>query len=134
MNTLISSCRSLAAVRSHGRRAALAAVSLWLFASTAQASNLDFQLLNETNQPIVALWASPTDDPDWERFDNVFVPSDGQQRVHFVDGSGGYGRCLFDVKVMFAQGHTEWFTRVNLCSVQGMQVFVDRGDVKASTW
>ena len=102
----------------------------------SNAYSLDFELVNRTNQPIIAMWAVPTGSSTWgPAFDNTFVPqSGGRQRVHFTQRGSDVDACTYSVKVQFSEGAARYWTNVNLCSTHGMQVFVANGEVKATTW
>lgn len=111
-------------------------LAAWLAAAVPQqasASALDFEIVNRTNQPIVGLWASPSDSTSWGRlFRNTFVPEGGgRQRVEF-NGSGQ--GCVYDLRVQFSEGGTYSWRNVNLCRTLGVQIFVSGGEVRASTW
>ena len=108
-----------------------AATALVLGTGFAQASNLDFELFNSTNQPIVAMWVSRNDDSIWRAVSDTFVPESGSQRVHFT--TGGNGACYFDLRVQFSEGQARYWRNINLCSVSRFRVYVQGGEVKGWT-
>jgi hypothetical protein len=98
----------------------------------AYAGNLDFEIVNRTSQPIVALWASPTSSGSWgQPFQRTFVASDGRQAVQF---NGSSTTCIHDIRVQFSEGAVHAWKNVDLCKISGFQVFVSNGEVRASTW
>lgn len=113
--------------------AAAAAFVALATTQSAHANNLDFDIVNRTDQPIVGLWASPTSSGSWGRaFDNTFVADrGGRQSVRF---NGSASACRYDVRVQFDGGAVRYWNDLNLCAVSGMQVYVSGGEVKAQTW
>jgi hypothetical protein len=112
--------------------ALLAATVLAFGPAVSQAASLDFHLYNQTNQPIVGIWASPTGDTQWgPAFNGTFVPTSGEQDVHFNDQAYAAGECYYDLRVQFSGGYVESFTNVNLCRVSGVRVYAFNGDIRA---
>ena len=133
MNALTNHLANIRAVAN--TLAASAVVLSAAFGATgANASLLDFDMVNQTNQPIVGLWASPASSGTWGRpFTNTFVPdSGGRQSVRF---NGTESSCWYDVRVQFAKGEVRYWNNLNLCAISGMRVYVaPNGAVTAATW
>ena len=114
---------------------AAAAAAVALSPSLASASNLDFRMVNQTDQPIVAMWATPMGQRGWGRmFNNTFVPNSGFQAVHFSDAAYDASECYYDLRIQFSEGQVESFTRVNLCRINGVRVYVANGEVQAQSF
>ena len=128
----VQNCKQ--AFRMARRIAALAVAAVTAVPAVAQTYNLDFEIVNRTNQPIIGLWASPSNHDSWGRpFSKTFVPSGGGQSVSFNSNSTRTG-CLFDIRLQFSEGAMRYWRGIDLCRIRGMQVYVSGGEVTASTW
>jgi len=102
---------------------------LTLFAGTmasANAGDLTYRMYNNTNQPIVRIWASPTTSPNWEESTNAYVPVGGNQNQTFE--SPAYGSdCYYDIKIQFQEGSSFAINHVDLCSISAISLDVRNG-------
>lgn len=106
--------------------AVVAGMSVIPFGS-AFAYSLDFVLVNNIDQPIVALWASNRVDSSWESpFAHVFVESGGRQNVHFSEGARG-DDCYYDIRVKFRNGAVRVIDNVDLCKIRVITLDVNDG-------
>jgi hypothetical protein len=86
---------------------------------------LDFTMYNDTNQPIVRLWTSPTTSPDWIEATDIYIPRGGKgQRITFP--SQVYGSdCYQDLKFQFQGGTVRTIEHVYLCGITAITIDVD---------
>lgn len=120
----------------HGAVSAAAALALTFVSSQATAlSDVDFDILNRTNQSIVKMWTAPASSGYWGySVRNAFVPSGGSIRVLFDVGSDVSKTCRYDLKVLFDGGIEKYWRNLNLCAVQGISVTVIGSEVTGITY
>jgi hypothetical protein len=93
--------------------------------SSAFSGDLTFTMVNNTNEPIVRLWTSPSTSPDWYEATNIYVPSGRNQRIdysHEVYGSD----CYQDVRFQFQDGTIRKIEHIDLCRISTITIDVDR--------
>lgn len=98
-----------------GRRLAVAAP--WLLAASFASAqpNPDFWLANRSPLRIDRLYVSPVDRDDWGHDwlgEHVLAPGE-----RFPVRPPRDGRCLYDIRVVYADGSAEERRRVNVCAV-----------------
>jgi len=92
---------------------------------TAFSGNLNFTMVNNTNEPIVRLWTSPTTSPTWYEATNVYVPAEGRsQNIHFDKNAYG-SDCYQDIQFRFQDGTTRKVEHAYLCGTSTITVDVD---------
>ena len=100
---------------------------LWLPGlGRAGAPNPSFYLVNHSSQPISEAYASPVTASGWgrDRLGNTPIVPGGNAPVRLMaDGS-----CVFDLRVVYADGMSEERRRINTCNVDDV-VF---GQVRAT--
>jgi hypothetical protein len=108
-------------------------VTLGLAPCAASACDLDFQLVNNTPQPIVRLWTSPSTSPRWFEANDIYVPRGGSQSITFDEEAFGSDRYQ-DLKVQFQSGTTSIIEHINLCNITEVTIDVNwSGKVVFST-
>ncbi|MCS6855760.1 MAG: hypothetical protein NZ523_13555 [Elioraea sp.] len=110
-----------------GRRLAVAAP--WLLAASFAAAqpNPDFWVANRSAMRIDRLYVSPVDRNDWGGDwlgEHVLRPGE-----RFPVRPPRDGRCLYDIRVVYADGSAEERRRVNVCAVA--EVSFSRGPAQA---
>ena len=82
----------------------------------AQAPNPSFNLSNRGNQPINELYATPAGVDRWgrDRLANNSLPAGSSFPVRLPAD----GNCVYDIRVVFADGQSEEKRRVNTCRVE----------------
>ncbi len=97
----------------------------------AFASNLDFDLDNETNVNIVSLYLSLNAQSDWgDAIDNGATNANATNSITFDSDAHG-DNCYYDFKLVFANGVVSYLYNINLCSVEEIDVdTTDDGHVK----
>ena len=102
-----------------------AAAAFWAFGMPASAQLTDdiaFNVVNNTDQTITALYISSTDDSNWGHDIAVDYIAPGQtMEVDITDNLPG---CEYDVRVDFSGGHSMQLGAVNLCEINGQTVNV----------
>jgi hypothetical protein len=106
--------------------AGLALVALVILPESAISYSLNYTLINNTDQPIVRIWASPTTSSKWVESTDVYVPrSGGRQRQNF--DSSAYGSdCYYDIRIQFQGGDREVINHIDLCKTDFITIDVDR--------
>lgn len=108
---------------------ALTLASASLFAAAAE--NLDFTLVNKTGYSVNEVYVSSAATNDWE--EDILGRhqfADGESvDIHFDRGSKG---CNWDMKVVYEDGDTAVWQRLNLCEISSVTLHYDRS--KDSTW
>jgi len=120
------------------KQTALAAVvcTAGLFAAhPAFCYSLDFTMVDNTNQPVTAMWTSLSSSDYWTPASNVFVADGGGSQTIDFD-RGAYGdNCYYDIKVEFAGGDVRVLSGVNLCHISTIELNVnDAGNVTYNTY
>ncbi len=97
--------------------------------------SLDFTMVDNTNQPVVAMWTSLSSSDYWIPTSNVYVPdAGGSQTVNFERGAYG-DNCYYDIKVQFAGGDVRVISGVNLCHIDTVELNVNEaGNVTYNTY
>lgn len=107
------------------RRLVLASiVALAAAAAGGQASaqsQQDFRLINRTGQQINELYVSPSANDRWGRdiLGDEVMPSGTSRNITFPRTTEA---CLFDLKVVYADGEAGEVREVNLCEVSNVTV------------
>jgi hypothetical protein len=99
-------------------RRALLALPLWLAAGAAAAQDPSFRLVNGGAVPIVDIRASPAADPAWGENrlpPGAALPPGGSLVVALPPG-----RCVVDVRVVYATGQAQERRQVNTCPILEM--------------
>ncbi len=102
-----------------------AATALLVPSGLAAQPNPDFWLANRSATRIDRLYASPVDRDEWGQDwlgEHVLAPGE-----RFPVRPPRDGRCLYDIKVVYADGLAEERRRVNICAVA--EVSFSRGSV-----
>jgi hypothetical protein len=92
-------------------------------AGTATAKATDdpsFRFINRGSQPIKELFATPAGMTNWgqNRLDEGPLPPATEKLVHIART----GNCLFDLRVVFADGHAVEKHRSDLCRITDLPV------------
>lgn len=98
-------------------------LAVTVLALTAQqthaADRRDFTLINRSPSVVIMyVYVGPSDDPDWGEDvlgDQVLAPGESVDIV-FSRFDGNSGKCLYDVKVVGANGEEGYVWSVNLCT------------------
>jgi len=97
----------------------------FLIAGTVQASNLDFTLVNKTNQTIFEVHVSSSSTSDWEEDvlgTDALISGDSVD-IEFERGSKG---CKWDLKVTYESGKSAEWGKLDLCSISTVTLSYDR--------
>lgn len=98
-----------------------AMLAAMLVSTPAFADKRDFRLVNDTGHTVREVYVSPTKANDWEEdILDVDTLADDQ----FVDISFDDGRktCIYDLKLVYKDGDTEEWDKLNLCEVSKLTV------------
>ncbi len=112
-------------MRASARRAILAATALSAPLGLAAQPNPDFWVANRSATRIDRLYASPVDRDEWGHDwlgEHMLPPGE-----RFPVRPPRDGRCLYDIRVVYADGLAEEQRRVNICAVA--EVAFTRGTV-----
>lgn len=85
----------------------------------------DFALVNRTGYQIDEVYVGPTSSPNWGRDllgQNVLA----NNQVFNVRFGAATSECMWDIKVVYNDGDTSEFRRVNLCQVSKVNLFWNR--------
>lgn len=95
-------------------------------ATPALAADRDFRLVNQTGYTVREVYVSSTAENDWEEdiLDVDTLADDDFVDVLF-DRRGKTG-CLYDLKLVYNDGDSEEWNRINLCEVSQITVSYDR--------
>ena len=101
---------------------------------SAFAYDISFTMINNTNEPIVRLWTSPTTNSKFFEATDVYVPKGGKsQDINFDENITG-SDCYQDIMFQFQDGTRDTIDHVNLCSIKTITIDVnDAGEVTYST-
>ncbi len=101
----------------------LASISM---ATPALAGDQDFRLVNQTGYTVREVYVSSTATNDWEEdiLDVDTLADEASVDVLF-DRSGRTG-CLYDLKLVYNDGDTEEWDRIDLCEISTITVRYDR--------
>jgi hypothetical protein len=106
--------------------AAAAAAVAGLLPTLAHAQGRqDFALVNRTGYQIDEVYVGPTSSPNWGRDllgQNVLA----NNQVFNVRFGAATSECMWDIKVVYNDGDTSEFRRVNLCQVSRVNLFWNR--------
>lgn len=106
--------------------AAVAAALAGLLPTLANAQGRqDFALVNRTGYQIDEVYVGPTSSPNWGRDllgQNVLA----NNQVFNVRFGASTAECMWDIKVVYSDGDTSEFRRVNLCQVSRVNLFWNR--------
>lgn len=92
---------------------------------TAESSNLDFTMINSTDQPIVKIWTSPTTDSTWYLSTGVYVAANGgSQKQTFANSASG-DDCYYDLRLQFQGGSINTISHIDLCNTSTITISVD---------
>ena len=92
---------------------------------TGFAYDLSFRMVNNTNEPIVRVWTSPTTNPKFYEASNIYVPEDGQsQDIDFNDDVTG-SDCYQDIMFQFQDGTRKTINHINLCAIRTIVIDVN---------
>jgi len=96
--------------------------------------SLDFTMVDNTVQPVTAMWTSLSSSDYWTPTSNVYVADGGNQTINFEHGGAG-SDCYYDIKVQFAGGDVRVISGVNLCRINTIELNVnDAGNVIYNTY
>ena len=137
MKSIVFTCMDSITLRKVKAFAVLTA-GVGLTAATTAVKAMDFYLdiVNNTTQAITQVWVSPVASESWGTpFKGTFVPyAGGRQRMQFSYGNAYSTTCNYDVRVQFANGQTNYWSNVNICTTDGLVVDVVRGRVTATAY
>jgi hypothetical protein len=85
----------------------------------------DFALVNRTGYQIDEVYIGPTSSPNWGR-DLLGSNVLGNNQVFNVRFGAATSDCMWDIKVVYNDGDTSEFRRVNLCQVSRVTMFWNR--------
>lgn len=87
--------------------------------SERSADDPSFLLVNRSRNPVNELYLSMSDDDDWgqDRLGDSTVPGGATRVVRLPQGE-----CLYDVRVVFANGEASEKRRLNLCQITNLRV------------
>ena len=96
----------------------LAAAALLPARGRADAPNPSFYLVNRSEQGINEVFASPASAPGWgeDRLGENEIPPGGNAPIRLPAN----GNCMFDLRVVYQDGHAEERRRVNTCGVDNL--------------
>ena len=86
---------------------------------------LDYIMVNNTSQPIVRIWASPTTDPNWIESTDVYVPKDGGSQNQTFTSTANGSDCYYDIRIQFQGGEKDVINHINLCSTSKITIDAD---------
>ncbi|MFN8559924.1 MAG: hypothetical protein U0531_22085 [Dehalococcoidia bacterium] len=103
-----------------GSALALLAVTLTLLlgSDSARADRRDFTLVNRSGVTIFEVYVGPSHEPDWGDDilgSDVIIPGESLD-VYFSRYDGNTGSCLYDIRVVGADGSEGVLYEVNLCT------------------
>ncbi len=109
---------------------AVVALGAILFSATpASAYSLDFNMINETDEPIVLMWSSPTTDPDYHKVPDFYIAANGGSAQQTFDGTATGDGCYYDLKFQFQGGSQSTINHLDLCKIRTLKIEVQDGKV-----
>jgi len=113
----------------------IAAVALTMgLAGSAQAARQDFTLVNKTGDTIREVYVSSTSTRSWEEdvMGRDTLGDDEEVDISFERGERG---CMYDLKVVYSDGDSAEWDRLNLCTIRRISLYWDRkaGTTRAVT-
>jgi hypothetical protein len=104
--------------------AALAVAAAFALPSVSQAGAQDFVLVNGTGYTIAEVYVSTTRTNDWEEdvLGQSVLGDGGRATIRFDRSEDS---CLWDMKVVFADGDSAEWTGFNLCELSVMAISYD---------
>lgn len=101
---------------------AAAALAATFVSSPAWADKRDFRLLNRTGNTVREVYVSPTRANDWEEdILDVDTLAD-EQHVDISFDDDGRKTCMYDLKLVYNDGESEEWDKINLCEVSKITV------------
>ena len=102
-----------------------AAGAALLIASPALADQRDFRLVNRTGYVVNEVYVSPSATDDWEEdvMGRDTLGSDESVNISFPNRGKA---CLYDLKLVHADGDTATWSKINLCEVSVVTVRYDK--------
>jgi len=103
-------------------------------AGLAQAANQDFTLVNRTGYTVKHVYVSAANTSSWE--DDVLgedvLDSGEHVNISFEKGTRG---CSYDLKVVYDDGDSSEWGKLNLCTINRVSIYWDRkaGTTRAVT-
>lgn len=94
-------------------------LGMGMFAFPLWAGEQDFELINQTGDPLESLYVSPSDSNEWD--EDVLgqdILNDGESaNIHF---SRQDTACKWDIKVRYPDGEEPIWYGINLCDVSSV--------------
>lgn len=114
--------------------AALAALSLALFATPAFASDEILTIINQTGYTISEIYVSPTNANNWEEdvLAEDVLPTDRRTNI---DMSNSADTCRWDVRVVYDDGDEAYWQNLDFCEISTIALRYNNktGDTWADT-
>ncbi|MDO9712109.1 hypothetical protein [Paracraurococcus lichenis] len=111
-----------------------AAVISGMTLTGASAGQQDFVLANRTGYQIEEVYVSKTSTSSWENdvLGDDVLNHGKSVKIRFASGTRG---CMYDLKVVYADGDKAEWGRINLCEVSKVTIFYNRrtGETRAET-
>lgn len=102
--------------------------------SPAFAADRDFRLYNQTGYTVREVYVSPTAENDWEEdILDVDTLADDQHVDVLFDRRENSG-CLYDLKLVYNDGDSEEWDRIDLCEISQITVSYSRDGTAVATF
>ena len=108
---------------------ALATIISLGFSNSAQAEDLYFKLVNESESGVIEFYVSPADTGDWEENlieDGILLPNYEIDTVI----EDGRSTCQYDVRLRFNDGDTVEEYDLNLCELGEFRIQASQSDTE----
>lgn len=100
----------------------LVAVALTLITTAALALDRHVRVTNRTDQTVRYLYGSNAAEETWQEdiLGEKVLPSGSSVLVNFYDGTD---HCLYDIKVVFSDGHAAYKAGFNVCQESDLFIY-----------
>ncbi len=103
-------------------------------AGLVQAAQQDFTLVNRTGYTVSEVYVSGANARSWQEdvLGDDTLDNGQHVNIHFERGARG---CIYDLKVVYSDGDTAQWGRIDLCKVRRISIYYDRkaGTTRAVT-
>jgi hypothetical protein len=99
--------------------------ALTISSAPSISGSLNYTMTNNTDQPIVRIWASPTTASVFVESTNVYVPANGGSQRQTFDTLAYGSSCFYDIQVQFQGGDRAVINHIDLCHTFNLTVEAD---------
>lgn len=103
----------------------VAIAALTVSSGPSMSGSLNYTMVNNTDQAIVRIWASPTTSSTFVESTNVYVPENGGSQAQTFNSLAYGSNCYYDIKVQFQGGDRSVINHIDLCHTFTITVDAD---------